>query len=108
MHTPDEIAAKLLAVPYGALDERARKVARHIAGRMHIARNVAEEFDAQPTPGPSGGRGGIFRRFLDLRRTLRRCHAALGKPQRLPSDAPPKDLRSLPLHPAQSVPLHAG
>ena len=51
MHTPDEIAAKLLAVPYEALDERARKVARHIAGRTHIARNVAEEFDAQPTPG---------------------------------------------------------
>ena len=51
MHTPDEIAAKLLAVPYEALDERAKKVARHIAGRTHIARNVAKEFDAQPTPG---------------------------------------------------------
>ena len=51
MHTPDEIAAKLLGVPYKALDERAKKVARHIAGRTHIARNVAEEFDAQPTPG---------------------------------------------------------
>ena len=51
MHTPDEIAAKLLAVPYEALDERAKKVARHIAGRTHIARDVAKEFDAQPTPG---------------------------------------------------------
>ena len=51
MHTSDEIAAKLWGVPYEALDERARKVARHIAGRTHIARNVAEEFDAQPTPG---------------------------------------------------------
>ncbi len=51
MHTPDEIAAKLLAVPYEALDERAKKVARHIAARTHIARNVAKEFDAQPTPG---------------------------------------------------------
>src|SRR4030095_1654671 len=51
MHTPDEIAARLLAVPYEALDERAKKVARHIAARTHIARNVAKEFDAQPTPG---------------------------------------------------------
>jgi uncharacterized membrane protein len=51
VHTPDEIAATLWAVPYEALDERAKKVARHIAGRTHIARNVAQEFDAQPTPG---------------------------------------------------------
>ncbi len=51
MHTPDEIAAKLLAVPYEALDERTKKVARHIAARTHIARNVAKEFDAQPTRG---------------------------------------------------------
>ncbi|WP_372528723.1 DUF1003 domain-containing protein [Piscinibacter sp.] len=51
MHTPDEIAAKLLAVPYEALDERTKKVARHIAARTHIARNVAKEFDARPTRG---------------------------------------------------------
>jgi uncharacterized membrane protein len=51
MHTPDEIAAKLLTVPYEALDERAKKVARHIAARTHIARNIAKEFDAQPTLG---------------------------------------------------------
>src|SRR6476660_8253016 len=51
MQTPDEIAPKLWGVPYEALDERAKKVARHIAGRTHIARNVAKEFDAQPTPG---------------------------------------------------------
>jgi uncharacterized membrane protein len=43
MHRPDEIAAKLLGVPYDALDERAQKVARHIAGRKHIARNLAKE-----------------------------------------------------------------
>ena len=51
MHTPDEIAAKLLAVPYEALDERTKKVARHIAARTHIARNVTKEFDARPTRG---------------------------------------------------------
>jgi uncharacterized membrane protein len=51
MHKPDEIASKLLGMPYAALDERAKKVARHIAGRKHIARNVAKEFDATPTVG---------------------------------------------------------
>jgi uncharacterized membrane protein len=43
MHKPDEIASKLLGVPYEALDELAKKVARHIAGRTHIARNVAKD-----------------------------------------------------------------
>jgi uncharacterized membrane protein len=33
------------------LDERARKVAHHIAGRKHIARNTAKELDAKTTPG---------------------------------------------------------
>jgi len=51
MHTPAEVAAKLLAVPYEALDERTKKVARHIAARTHIARNMANDFDARPTRG---------------------------------------------------------
>ena len=34
-----------------SLDERARNVARHIAGRKHIARDTAKEFDAKITPG---------------------------------------------------------
>jgi len=33
------------------LDERARSVARHIAQRTTIARNVAKEFDAKAAPG---------------------------------------------------------
>ena len=47
MHKPDEIAARLLGVPYEALDERAQKVARHVAGRRHIARNIAQELAAK-------------------------------------------------------------
>ena len=51
MHKPDEIAAKLLGLPYASLDERAKKVARHVAARTHIARNVALDFDAKPSFG---------------------------------------------------------
>ena len=51
MHQPDEIASKLLGLSYESLDERAQKVARHIAGRKHIARNVAKDFDAKPSFG---------------------------------------------------------
>jgi uncharacterized membrane protein len=51
MHKPDEIATKLLGVAYEALDERAKKVARHVAQRTHIVRNVAKEFAAPPSPG---------------------------------------------------------
>jgi uncharacterized membrane protein len=47
VHKPDEIAAKLLGLPYASLDERAKNVARHIAERTHIARNVARDFDAK-------------------------------------------------------------
>ena len=47
MHQPHEIASKLLGVPYEALDERAQRVARHIAERTHIARNVARDLDAK-------------------------------------------------------------
>jgi uncharacterized membrane protein len=51
MHKPDEIATKLLGVAYEALDERTQKVARHVALRTHIARNVARDFAAPPSLG---------------------------------------------------------
>jgi uncharacterized membrane protein len=45
MHKLEEIASKLLGQPYADLDEQAQKVARHLAGRTLIARNVAQDFD---------------------------------------------------------------
>ena len=51
MHKPDEIATKLLGVAYEALDERAKKVAQHVAQRTHIARNLAKDFVAPPSLG---------------------------------------------------------
>ncbi|HTL98601.1 MAG TPA: DUF1003 domain-containing protein [Holophagaceae bacterium] len=56
MHKPDEIALKLLGVPYEALDARAKKVAEHIAGRKPIARNLAEG---------SGVKGSLGQRAAD-------------------------------------------
>jgi hypothetical protein len=37
MHKPDEIATKLSGAPFETLDERAKNVARPLAGRKHIA-----------------------------------------------------------------------
>ena len=51
MHHPDDIAAKLLGRPYAALDETAQKVARHVAERRHIARNLAQDVEATATRG---------------------------------------------------------
>ena len=51
MKKPADVAEKLLGLPYESLDELAKKVARHIAGRKHIARNTAKEFDAKTTLG---------------------------------------------------------
>jgi uncharacterized membrane protein len=51
MKKPADVAEKLLGATYDTLDERTKKVARHIAGRKHIARNTAEELDAQTTVG---------------------------------------------------------
>jgi len=47
----NDIAEKLLGVPYATLDERTQRVARHVAGRKHIARNISKEFDASTTVG---------------------------------------------------------
>jgi uncharacterized membrane protein len=52
MHKPDDIASKLIGLPFESLDERAKKVARHVAGRKPIARDVTREFvEAQSTLG---------------------------------------------------------
>ena len=51
MKKPAEVAERLLGVPYESLDERTKKVARLIAGRKHIARNTAKEFEAKITRG---------------------------------------------------------
>ncbi len=51
MPKPDEIASKLLGAPYDSLDDRAKKVARHVAGRTHLARNLAKDFDLTPSLG---------------------------------------------------------
>ena len=51
MKRPDDVAEKLLGVPYDSLDERTKHVARHIAERKHIARNTAKEFDERTTLG---------------------------------------------------------
>ncbi|HXC18064.1 MAG TPA: DUF1003 domain-containing protein [Holophagaceae bacterium] len=51
MHKPDEIASKLFGVPFESLDERAKKVARHIAERKTIARDTTKDFDAQASLG---------------------------------------------------------
>ncbi len=45
MHKPHHVAEKFLGVSYDALDERAQKVARHVAQRKHIARNTTKEQD---------------------------------------------------------------
>ncbi len=51
MHKTEEIASTLFGTAYADLDQRAQKVARHMAARTHIARNVAQEFDARPAFG---------------------------------------------------------
>jgi uncharacterized membrane protein len=51
MHKPHEIASKLMGMPYEALDERAKRVAQHIAARTHIARNVALDPGTAPSFG---------------------------------------------------------
>jgi len=51
MQKPDEIASKLMGVAYESLDERAKKVAQHVAEGKHIARNVTKEYDEGTTFG---------------------------------------------------------
>ncbi|MBL8344675.1 MAG: DUF1003 domain-containing protein [Rubrivivax sp.] len=51
MHKPDDIASRLLGVPFEALDERAKKVTRHVAARTHITRGPARTEQPAPTGG---------------------------------------------------------
>ena len=51
MHPPDDSAAQRLGTPYSDLDQRAQKVARHIAERKPIARNLATDPGSAPTRG---------------------------------------------------------
>jgi uncharacterized membrane protein len=51
MQKPAEVAEKFFGVPYESLDERAKKVTRHIAERKHIARNAVKELEAATTQG---------------------------------------------------------
>lgn len=48
---PEDVAEKLLGVPYASLDKLTRKIARHVAGRKHIARNTVKESEAKTTLG---------------------------------------------------------
>jgi len=47
----NDSAEKQLGATYDSLDERTKKVARHIAGRKPIARNTAQESDSTSTLG---------------------------------------------------------
>jgi uncharacterized membrane protein len=51
MDKPEEVASKLLGMPFEALDARAKKVAQLVAARKLVARNVAAESDAGNTLG---------------------------------------------------------
>jgi uncharacterized membrane protein len=57
MHEPDKIASKHPGLPGETMDERTRKVAKHIAGRKHIARNLAKDFDIKPSFGQRAADG---------------------------------------------------
>ena len=51
MKKPTDTAEKLLGLRYDAMDERTQKVARHLAGRKHIARNMATDQDIDTSTG---------------------------------------------------------
>lgn len=51
MKKTHEIIERLLGVPYESLDERTKKVARHLTERTHIAKNTAKEFADKATAG---------------------------------------------------------
>ncbi len=55
MHHRDEIANKLLGMPYAALDPRSQKVAQHVADRKAISRQAASVAASQPEASTSRG-----------------------------------------------------
>ena len=48
---PETIASLLLGKSYAQLDQRAQKVARHVAERRHIARNLSQDDGPPPSRG---------------------------------------------------------
>jgi hypothetical protein len=85
MHKPDEIASKLMGVPYEKLDERAKNVARHVAGRKHIARDVTKSFiDAKAKTRPAA-REAVGRIAAPAERT---AHAAGGAARKTTAGGP--------------------
>jgi uncharacterized membrane protein len=50
-HPKNHAAEKLMATSYDAMDERTKKVARHITERKHISKNTASEQDNTKTFG---------------------------------------------------------
>ncbi|GLH73395.1 hypothetical protein GETHLI_18970 [Geothrix limicola] len=51
MKKAQEVASKLMGSAYESLDERAQKVARHVAEGKHIARNVTQDYEKGTTFG---------------------------------------------------------
>jgi uncharacterized membrane protein len=51
MQTQEEIARQLLGSSYDKLDTGTQKVARHVAARRHIARNLSVSNQARGSPG---------------------------------------------------------
>jgi uncharacterized membrane protein len=51
MKKTDDFAQRYLGRPYESLDAQSQKVARHIAGRQHIAKNTALAFDEKISVG---------------------------------------------------------
>jgi uncharacterized membrane protein len=47
----DGVSPQMVGLSYEALDEHAKKVARHLTGRTPIARNIAQELDKNATLG---------------------------------------------------------
>ena len=47
----EDLAARLLGAPYASLNPRAQKVARHLAARQPIARNLTDEVTEPPSRG---------------------------------------------------------
>lgn len=51
MHKPDEIALRLLGIPFHDLDESTQRVARHVAARTHISRDIVRDSETSTTFG---------------------------------------------------------
>lgn len=51
MRKPEQVASTLLGRPYETLDERAKKVAQHIAVGRAISRDVTQDYDVETTFG---------------------------------------------------------